>query len=207
MGESGAKGTLSVSLWVSNSKPKHLSELCAKYDILTSIMMQVLGSNDRVVCPTKGRFHFLKMYCTSGCGFLSLGICGSFYASILVLRANLPQTIGTWHWAFLPSGINSLPRRNLSSWWEFAWCYKVMRSPEGHHFFQAQDGRVLFYGLPSDNKGWQERFFLISGQGWEYPPDEKDPATVQNQWGVPSTQYKFAALSYVCAMNNIRIIY
>lgn len=90
VGELEAKGTMSVSLWVLNHKPKHLSELCAKYDILTSIMMQVPGSKDRVVCPTKWRFHFLKMYCMSGCGFLSLEICGSFYASILDLRANLP---------------------------------------------------------------------------------------------------------------------
>ena len=82
-----------------------------------------------------------------------------------------------------------------------------MRSPEGHHFFQARDRRGLFCGLPSNNKGWQERFFFNFGQGWEYPPDEKDLARVQNQWGVPSTQCKFVASSSVCAMNNIRIIY
>ncbi|KAB1227142.1 hypothetical protein CJ030_MR1G027739 [Morella rubra] len=70
---------------------------------------------------------------------------------------------------------------------EFAWRYKIMRSGDGMHFFQARDGRGLFRSLPSNNKGWHERFFFVSGEGWEYPPCEKNPIRVQQ---IPSTRSK-----------------
>lgn len=56
----------------------------------------------------------------------------------------------------------------------------MIKSPEGHNFLQAQDGRGLFHSLPSNNKGWNERFFLVSGKGYEYSLNEADPVKVQH---------------------------
>lgn len=60
VGESGPKGTLPVSLWVSNRQPKHLTEVRAKSDIPVSIMMRVLGPKERVVCCDEGEISFFE---------------------------------------------------------------------------------------------------------------------------------------------------
>ncbi|KAB1212245.1 hypothetical protein CJ030_MR5G025013 [Morella rubra] len=50
----------------------------------------------------------------------------------------------------------------------------------------ARDGRTLFKHLPSNNKGWHQKFFFVSGEGKEYPLGEENPIRVQHTWGVPS---------------------
>lgn len=44
-------------------------------------------------------------------------------------------------------------------------CYRIAKTGEGMYHFQSRDKRGLFVGLPSNNKGWHEKFFFVSGEG------------------------------------------
>ncbi|KAB1226757.1 hypothetical protein CJ030_MR1G022544 [Morella rubra] len=74
-----------------------------------------------------------------------------------------PVSKGTLQLALKVSNPNQTDLAGYSL--EFAWCYKIMTSKFGMHFFQPRDGCGLFSCLPSNNKGWHKRFFFISGEG------------------------------------------
>lgn len=53
------------------------------------------------------------------------------------------------------------------------------------YHFQARDKRGLFVDLLLNNKGWHKTFFVVSGEGWEYPFEEENPVRVLCAWGSP----------------------
>lgn len=65
------------------------------------------------------------------------------------------------------------------------WSYKIVKTSEGMFFFHARGKPGLFSGILSNYKGWHERYFFISAERWEYPPDEENLVQVQRSWGVP----------------------
>ncbi|KAB1203379.1 hypothetical protein CJ030_MR8G004871 [Morella rubra] len=58
------------------------------------------------------------------------------------------------------------------------------------YHFHSWDKRGLLVSLPSNNKGWHKRFFFVSGEGWEYPPEEENPVGVLRTWGSPLQRAK-----------------
>lgn len=38
----------------------------------------------------------------------------------------------------------------------------------GFWFFQVRDDRQIVFKLPTSVKRWKEKFFFVSGEGWEY---------------------------------------
>ncbi|KAF7134714.1 hypothetical protein RHSIM_Rhsim08G0029200 [Rhododendron simsii] len=75
---------------------------------------------------------------------------------------------------------------------EFLYCYMPKASSEGRGwwFFQARQGRQLITNYPSSNKFWKEKFFFISGEGWEFQDTEvvgPEIPRIQYAWGDPKS--------------------
>lgn len=69
---------------------------------------------------------------------------------------------------------------------DFLCCYLVKMSEPGFWFFQAWDDRQIVFTLPISVKRWKEKFFFVSGEGWEYQETEVvGPVTlgINLDWG------------------------
>ncbi|KAB1202611.1 hypothetical protein CJ030_MR8G006118 [Morella rubra] len=67
------------------------------------------------------------------------------------------------------------------------WRLALVKCEEGMYFFKAKGKRAIFHGFPSNNKGWRDKFFFVSRDGWKYPLGEEYPLLVARAWGVPLT--------------------
>ncbi|KAI8529799.1 hypothetical protein RHMOL_Rhmol11G0001800 [Rhododendron molle] len=63
----------------------------------------------------------------------------------------------------------------------------------GWYYFTERPGEgELVTELPTVNKNWKDKFFFVSGGGWELPDWEVGTYTPQipSRWGVPITNYE-----------------
>ncbi|KAB1209519.1 hypothetical protein CJ030_MR6G002446 [Morella rubra] len=90
------KGTLLVSLWVSDCDQTDLAGLRLKYGISLTIVMRVPEQKERVVCPEGDEIAFLRMCYTQEPYFCLLGICGSFYDGSRYLQLSWLPIAGDW---------------------------------------------------------------------------------------------------------------
>ena len=59
---------------------------------------------------------------------------------------------------------------------EFMSMYKAVNHKVGWVYFQARSGKGIVENIPTSNKGWEKRFFFVSGGGWEFQPWENGQA-------------------------------
>lgn len=70
-------------------------------------------------------------------------------------------------------------------------CYYALKMSEpGFWYFQARDDHQIVFRLPTLVKRWKEKFFFISGEGWEYQEAEVVGSVtlgINLVWGVPDS--------------------
>ena len=68
---------------------------------------------------------------------------------------------------------------------------------EGFLYFSRRAGaHLIISDLPSSHKFWKERYFIVSGRGWEYDPFDKDDTLgVPVAWTTPENHVSIALFS------------
>ncbi len=76
----------------------------------------------------------------------------------------------------------------------FAHIYQVKESPSGYgwFYFTKRDRIPHLIDVPNSNRYWKDKFFFVSGSGWEFPSwDESRAPQVPRSWGVPPAESEF----------------
>ncbi|KAB1213354.1 hypothetical protein CJ030_MR5G003576 [Morella rubra] len=122
--------------------------------------MRVPEAGEKVSKPNDNELGFFDDALVTDCRFpLSPEIW-----ELLFLYSLSPSQLALNGWrlvlAFFSLWRQLFAEENPQLWREFMQCNKIAKTDEGLYHFQARDKCGLLQGLPLNNKGWHEKFFL-----------------------------------------------
>jgi hypothetical protein len=163
-----------------------LAVLRVKYQIPASVHLRVPGPNERANAP---RFDELSLYVAD----FEAGLRLPFHPCIREVLWFLGLSPGQ----LLPNAWRILV--SCSVLWAaatedkarltpeaFLYCHQVSMAAQGWWYFSRRDNTApAIEGLPSANKRWKDKFFFLSGEGWEFPAwEERTSASkIRVFWG------------------------
>ena len=182
---------------------EELNSLRETYSFPLEVRVRLPKEGETIVSARPGEVAFYE-------AAFSTGLCFPIHSTIrLILQF---YNICLAH--LVPNAWRSIAC-SMALWWVFKYTLSLSefrnlfslnsnsKPDQGWLYFKARNKKNLLGGYPSNVKGWQNKFFLVIGDEWEFPEDATREGTprVPRTWGVqgrsifPSVPYLYSRYS------------